>query len=192
MGRPAVFLDRDGTLNVESGYVHRWEDWEWIHGAIDAITRLNRMGLLVVVVSNQAGVARGYYDEAAIQRLHDAANRDLAHYGARIDAYYYCPHHPEHGEIRDCACRKPAPGLLIQAAHDLDIDLARSWLVGDKATDIEAGIAAGVSPILVETGYGEKERMLIIKRNVMCVRDLLSAVACIASGFGRRTMNKDG
>lgn len=178
MGRSAVFLDRDGTLNVESGYVHRWEDWEWIPGAIDAITRLNRMGLLVVVVSNQAGVARGYYDEAAIQRLHDAANRDLAHYGARIDAYYYCPHHPECGEIRNCACRKPAPGLLIQAAHDLDIDLARSWLVGDKATDIEAGIAAGVSPILVETGYGEKERMLV-KGKVTCVRDLLCAVACI-------------
>lgn len=141
---------------------------------------LNRMGLVVIVVSNQAGVARGYYDEAAIQQLHDVVNRDLANYGARIDAYYYCPHHPEHGEIRECLCRKPAPGLLIQAAHDLDIDLAQSWLVGDKATDIEAGIAAGVRPILVETGYGKNE-ITLVKGSVTCVSDLRSAVACIAT-----------
>ena len=180
MGRPAVFLDRDGTLNVESGYVHRWENWEWIPGAIDAIAMLNRMELIVIVVSNQAGVARGYYDETAIQRLHNAVDRDLANFGARIDAYYYCPHHPEHGEIRECPCRKPAAGLLIQAAHDLDIDLARSWLVGDKATDIEAGIAAGVSPILVESGYGKNERTLV-KGNVTCVTDLRSAAVYIAT-----------
>ena len=158
MSRPAVFIDRDGTLNVEKNYLHKWQDWEWIPGAVDAIKRLNAAGYLVIVSSNQAGIARGYYTEADVLTLHQHVDDDLKGQGGRIDAYYYCPHHPEHGEVRDCECRKPEPGMLLQAAREHDIDLLHSFMIGDKASDIEAGLAVGATPILVLTGYGEKER----------------------------------
>lgn len=158
MSKPAVFIDRDGTLNVEKNYLHKWQDWEWIPGAVESIRRLNASGYLVIVTSNQAGIARGMYREADVQSLHEQVDADLQRAGARIDAYYFCPHHPEHGEIRDCACRKPEPGMLLQAASEFDIDLTRSFIVGDKASDVEAGLNAGVTPILVLTGYGESER----------------------------------
>lgn len=186
INRPAVFLDRDGTINVESGYVHRWEDWKWIPGAIEAIAKLNHLGFLVIVVSNQAGMARGYYNEAAVHRLHDAVDADLARYGSRIDAYYFCPHHPEFGLVRECNCRKPKPGLIYQAMCDFNIDLARSWLVGDKATDVEAGVAAGVRSILVETGYGKSEESLVNGR-VVREKDLPSAVRRIEFEFNRES-----
>jgi len=158
MARPAVFLDRDGTLNVEKEYLHRWEDWEWIPGAIDAIRRLNEAGYLVIVTTNQSGVARGYYAEADVERLHRQVDEDLAHHGAHIDAYYYCPHHPQYGEIRDCDCRKPEPGMLLAAAREHDIDLEHSFMIGDKAADVEAALAVGATPILVLTGYGVEEQ----------------------------------
>lgn len=152
---PAVFLDRDGTLNVEKNYLHRIEDWEWIPGAVEAIRRLNAAGYTVVVVTNQAGIARGLYGEAEVAALHDFVYRDLARRGARVDAFYHCPHHPDHGSA--CDCRKPAPGMILQAAAELGLDLGRSWLVGDKVSDVEAARAAGVRPILVRTGYGASE-----------------------------------
>ena len=155
--RRAVFLDRDGTINIEKTYLYRPEDWEWIPGAREAIKRFNNAGYLVVVVSNQAGVARGMYSEDDIFRLHAFVDRDLALVGARIDAYYFCPHHPEYGANRDCVCRKPKPGMLLQASDELAIDLSRSYLVGDKLTDVCAGLAAGVKPFLVKTGYGASE-----------------------------------
>jgi len=157
MSRPAVFLDRDGTLNVEKGYVHRYSEWVWIPGAIEAIRRVNDAGYLAIVVSNQAGVARGLYTEAHIAVLHAQVAADAVQSGARIDAFYYCPHHPQFGTVRDCACRKPGPGMILQAQREHAIDLARSFMIGDKMSDIEAGRAAGVKSLLVSSGYGAGE-----------------------------------
>jgi D-glycero-D-manno-heptose 1,7-bisphosphate phosphatase len=157
MGQAAVFLDRDGTINVDKGYVHKIEDWEWLPGAAEAIRSINRLALPVIVVTNQAGIARGYYDEAAVHALHARVDSDLAKQGARIDAYYYCPHHPEYGSSRDCQCRKPRPGMLLQARDQLGLDLERSFMVGDKMSDMQAARAAGTYPIMVRTGYGLRE-----------------------------------
>lgn len=184
MARPAVFLDRDGTLNVDKGYVYRIEDWEWIPGAIDAIASLNKAGFLVIIITNQAGIARGYYDEKDMHELHTRVNERLKEHGATIDGFYYCPHHPEFGEVRECDCRKPMPGMIDQARKDFDIDLARSWLVGDKAGDIQAGLAAGVKTILVLTGYGKAERALL-GADIDCAENIVKASACIISHFNQ-------
>lgn len=185
MGRPAVFLDRDGTINVEKEYLHRVEDWEWIPGAIEAIRLINRMGYLAVVVTNQAGIARGYYDEAVVHALHRQVDAWLAEQDAWIDAYYICPHHPQYGEIRNCRCRKPAPGMLQVAQRDLNIDLAQSWLVGDKLSDIEAAQSVGVTPILVETGYGMKE-LESLDSDIEYSADILGAVRKIKEHYRQR------
>ena len=154
---PAVFLDRDGTINVEKEYVHRIKDWEWIEGAPEAIREFNEAGFKVVVVSNQAGIARGMYRPADVENLHAFVCGELQKVGATIDAFYYCPHHPEYGEERSCRCRKPAPGMLLRAAADMSIDLSRSWMIGDKLIDVEAGHAANLATILVLTGHGARE-----------------------------------
>ena len=174
MPKAAVFLDRDGTLNVDKGYVHRIEDWEWIPGAIDAIAALKKAGFLVIIITNQAGLARGYYDEADMTNLHAMINEELKEHGAKIDGFYHCPHHPEFGSILECECRKPMPGMINQASQDFDIDLGRSWLVGDKASDIQAGLSAGIKSILVLTGYGNKERALLAD-DANCVTDIAAA-----------------
>jgi len=161
MSRPAVFLDRDGTLNAEKNYLHRIEDWEWLSGVIEAISIINQMGYLAIVVTNQAGIARGYYSEDEVRKLHRQVDKILAGEGSWIDAYYYCPHHPNYGNDQNCNCRKPKPGMLLQATADFNIDLDKSFMIGDKALDIFAGISAGVTPILVATGYGLHESELV-------------------------------
>ncbi len=178
--RKAVFLDRDGTLNVDKGYVHRVEEWEWIPGAIDALCALKQAGFLLVVVTNQAGIARGYYDKNDMAVLHAAINEELQQHGAMIDGFYYCPHHPEFGEVLECECRKPMPGMILQAQQDFGIDLACSWLVGDKVSDTQAGVAAGVRSILVQTGYGSIERTLLGAADI-CVADIAAASRYIIS-----------
>ncbi len=155
----AVFLDRDGTINVEKDYLYRIEDFEFIPGAPESIRRLNQAGLLVIVVSNQSGVARGFFSVAQVEQLHNHIQKELQKYGAWIDAFYICPHHPSQGEgefTRECSCRKGEPGMLLQAADDFGICLADSYMVGDKVADIEAGRNAGCQPLLVLTGYGAK------------------------------------
>jgi D-glycero-D-manno-heptose 1,7-bisphosphate phosphatase len=156
--RACVFIDRDGTLNVEKKYLHKYADWEWIPGSVKMLKTLHEAGFLNIVITNQAGVARGYYDTAAIKTLHAQVDEELLGTGAVIDAYYFCPHHPQYGEERNCSCRKPAPGMLLTAKEQWNISMARSWMIGDKISDIEAGLAAGVRCILVATGYGEEER----------------------------------
>lgn len=148
--RPAVFLDRDGTLNADRGYVCRPEDIRWLPGVAAALARLRWAGYLLIVVTNQSGIARGYYDEQTMQALHDWMGADLRAQGAHIDAFYHCPHHPDISGA--CPCRKPAPGLLLRAAEDWFIDLGHSWMVGDKMSDVVAGRAAGCTPILLDTG----------------------------------------
>ena len=145
----AVFLDRDGVLNHDSGYVHDYRDWIWLPGARSAVARLNRSGYLVLVVTNQSGVARGLFPRQAVDALHEAVQRDLAGDGAWIDGWYVCPHHPDFGTRRHCTCRKPAPGLLRRAAEAFGIDLAASFLVGDRERDIRAARAVGVTPYLL-------------------------------------------
>lgn len=155
--RPAVFLDRDGTIIQEKQYLAHPEQVQLLPGTGAAIRHLNTAGRPVVIVTNQAGVAKGFFPEGRITEVHARITEQLAAEGAWIDAYYHCPHHP-HGRIDayriDCDCRKPRPGLLRMAAHDHGLDLSRSWMIGDKRSDLEAGAAAGCRTILVRTGYG--------------------------------------
>ena len=147
--RPAVFLDRDGTLNADLGFVSRLEDVRWLPGVAAALARLRWAGYLLIVVTNQSGIARGYYDEQTMQALHEWMDADLRAQGAHIDAFYHCPHHPDLNGA--CTCRKPSPGMLLRAADDWFIDLERSWMIGDKMRDVIAGRAAGCTPILLTT-----------------------------------------
>lgn len=151
--KPAVFLDRDGTINEEMGYINHLSRFQLLPASIPAIARLNQAGLLVVVATNQSGVARGYFPASLIDQVHDLMGRLLAAQGAFVDAIYVCQHGPEAG----CACRKPKPGLLYQAAQDLDIDLTRSYVVGDRFNDVQLAANVGAQGILVLTGYGRGE-----------------------------------
>ncbi len=177
---PAVFLDRDGTINIEKHYLYRIEDFELLPGAGEGIALLTQSGYRVVVISNQSGIGRGYNTEADVHRLHHYLDQLLKPFGAQIDAYYFCPHHPAHGQDeyqQECACRKPLPGMILQAATDLNIDLAQSFMVGDKLVDIEAGHAAGCRTLLVRTGYGAGIEQQ--NPNVQICDDLLAAAICI-------------
>ncbi len=179
--RPAIFLDRDGTINVEVNYLHRPDDLRLIPGVPEAIARLNCAGWFVVVVTNQAGIARGYYDADALHALHAHIDMALAAHGAHVDAWLFCPHHPDYSGV--CECRKPAPGMLLQAAQRYDLDLAQSWLVGDSQGDLGAGAAAGCRTILVRSGYGVSVEQSIergeIGRPFAVVDALPQAVATI-------------
>jgi D-glycero-D-manno-heptose 1,7-bisphosphate phosphatase len=155
--RPAVFLDRDGTLIEEVNYLAHPDQVRLLPGAAEAVARLNGLGIPVVVVTNQAGVARGYFPASRVAEVHARLDALLRADGARIDGYYVCPHHPTAGVGAyriDCACRKPSPGLLRRAAAELGLDLGRSCMIGDKGSDLEAGARAGCRPVLVRTGYG--------------------------------------
>lgn len=156
--RRAVFLDRDGTVIEERGYLGRLDLISPFPYAAEAIVRLREAGYLVIVVTNQAGVARGYFTEAFVREAHRHLDSLLAPHGAAPDAYYYCPHHPEgvvEGYRTACRCRKPAPGMVEQAARDWEVDVARSFVVGDKWLDVGLANQAGARGILVRTGYGE-------------------------------------
>jgi D-glycero-D-manno-heptose 1,7-bisphosphate phosphatase len=156
----AVFLDRDGTINEEVNYLSDPSLLKLTQGAAKAIHLLNSHNVPVIVVTNQSGIARDYFTEAQMHLVHHALDLILAADNAKIDAYYFCPHHPIAG-IGDykmtCSCRKPEPGMLHQAAQDLFLDLSKSYLIGDKLTDIKAGNLAGCQTVLVETGYGSEE-----------------------------------
>ncbi|MCI8863878.1 MAG: HAD family hydrolase [Lachnospiraceae bacterium] len=161
-----IFLDRDGTLNEEVNYLYRKEDLRILEGVPGAIRKLKARGFKIVVVTNQAGVARGYYKEEDVKKLHSYMNELLAASQGAIDHFFYCPHHPYHGigayKCR-CHCRKPETGLLEMAEQYYNVDKERSWMVGDKWTDIQAGIRYGVRTALVGTGYGaevHREQML--------------------------------
>jgi D-glycero-D-manno-heptose 1,7-bisphosphate phosphatase len=153
--RPALFLDRDGVINVDRGYVSRIEDFEWIEGAAEAIAAFNRQGWWVFVVTNQSGVAHGLYTEADMEALHAWMQAELEQLGARIDRIYHCPFH-EQGSIKrykkESYDRKPRPGMLIRAMTDYPVVRERSFLIGDKQADLEAAKAAGVEGFLFTGG----------------------------------------
>jgi D-glycero-D-manno-heptose 1,7-bisphosphate phosphatase len=145
--RRAAFLDRDGVLNVDHGYVFRPQDFEWLPGAVDALRLLQQAGYALVVVTNQSGVARGFYTLTDVEKLHAHLRAELLAQGVRLAAIYACPHHPD-GVVPayrvQCNCRKPMPGMIEQAAREHGLDLAASCLFGDKLSDVEAGRRAGV------------------------------------------------
>ena len=172
----AVFLDRDGTLNTDFGYVYKWEDWEWIDNAIAGIRRINKLGLSVIIVSNQSGVARGYYSNRQVQILHMRMVEDLKKSGARIDAVLWCPHHED--ITGPCECRKPGDQMIRRAASRLNIRLADSWMIGDKKSDIDAGLRAGTRTILISGEYTNQEHDDLIEDCIHC-SDLYGAVMAI-------------
>jgi D-glycero-D-manno-heptose 1,7-bisphosphate phosphatase len=158
--RSAVFIDRDGTLTEEVGYVNHPSRLRLLPRSAEAIRRLNAAGVAAVVVTNQAGIARGYFSEDVLHAVNDAMVAQLARAGARLDGVFVCPHHPTEGRPpwrAVCECRKPRPGLLLRAARELGLDLGASTMVGDKASDLVPGRAVGARAVLVLTGYGRGE-----------------------------------
>ncbi len=157
MMRPVVFLDRDGTINPDKGYMNHPDLMELYPGAADAIRRMQEAGLAVVITTNQAGIAKGFLTEDTLAHIHARLGELLAVEGVRLDGLYYCPHSPADGNPpyrQECDCRKPATGMAEKAAADLGLDLSRSYVVGDKRTDVEFGRNVGAATVLVLTGYG--------------------------------------
>ena len=153
--KPAAFLDRDGVLIEDTHYPSQPDHARWIPGALEAVRLLNDSGYFVFVVTNQSGVARGLYGEGAVRKMHGWIAAEAVKAGARIDAFYYCPHLPEakvEAYRRECECRKPKPGMMLQAMSEFPVDRARSFLIGDKAIDVEAAHAAGISGYLFAGG----------------------------------------
>ncbi|MCX7708733.1 MAG: HAD family hydrolase [Clostridia bacterium] len=148
-----MILDRDGTINIEKNYLFRIEEFEFIAGVPETIRSLNKSGFKVIVITNQSGIARGYFTEDEVRKLHGYINQELGKYAAHIDAFYVCPHHPDEG----CECRKPNTKLYTAALKEWEIDTARSYMVGDKTTDLTPGKQLGMKTILVETGYGKQQ-----------------------------------
>ena len=155
--KPAVFLDRDGTINEQMGYINHLSRFQMLPGAVAAIKKLNNENISVVVVTNQSGLARGYFPETVLSEVHQKMEKELVEGGAHVDGIYICPHHPEAKEEKfrqKCHCRKPQKGLFLQAAQDLQIDLSRSYVVGDRWSDLKAAARCMAKGILVLTGYG--------------------------------------
>ena len=175
--QPAIFLDRDGVIIEDSHYVSSTQEVRLIPGSADAIAALNAAGWVVVVVTNQSGVARGMFTTETVEAVHTHIAELLAERGAKIDAFYYCPHHTD-GEVEafrgDCACRKPKPGMLLRAAEELWLDLSRSWIVGDRPTDLQAGAAVGCQTVLVRTGYGAEVDAGVLDREKLKLRAVVA------------------
>jgi len=182
--KKAIFLDRDGTLNVDVGYLHQLKDLELYPWTVDALRLLKRAGYALVIVTNQSGLAQGLIDPGFVEICHDEMRRRLQAGGADLDALYYCPHHPR-GSVAalsvDCRCRKPLPGMIEDAVRDHGIDPAASWVIGDKWLDVNLGHAAGARSILVRTGWGaEHEQKRPAGQRVEAVCDnLMHAVSVI-------------
>jgi D-glycero-D-manno-heptose 1,7-bisphosphate phosphatase len=186
--RRAVFIDRDGTISEEIGYVNHPSRYRVFAYSAEAVRLLNEAGWLAILVTNQAGVARGYFTEELIGEVHEVLKRELSERGAQLDAIYYCAHHPSVGESPyrfDCDCRKPKPGLIRRAAADFDIDLKQSWMVGDRYSDIELARNAEVHPAFVLSGYGrgewEYQRATWKHDPELVAEDLLEAVKKIVT-----------
>ena len=175
MKKPAIFLDRDGVINRDRpDYVKSWAEFEFLPGVLEALRQLAATPYAIVVVTNQSAIGKGLVSQAAVDGIHNQMLAAVDEAGGRIDALYYCPHHPQAG----CDCRKPRPGLLMQAAGDLGLDLSQSWLIGDSLRDLQCAVAAGVRPILVRTGHGEMCLRIVKVEQIFefAFTDLLEAV----------------
>lgn len=156
--KKVIFLDRDGTINIEKSYLHKWEDFEFEKNAIEGLQELKKLGYEFIVVTNQSGIGRGYYTEEDLIKLNTQMMNKLKEYGIEILECYYCPHHLEKGIGKykvDCSCRKPNPGMLLNGIEKYKVDIKNSYMIGDKKSDLEAGEKAGLKSILVLTGYGK-------------------------------------
>jgi len=183
MSRKAIFLDRDGTLNEEVNYLGKVEDFAWLPRAAEAVRLLNEAGWVVVLITNQSGIGRGYYAEQDVAAIHERIESDLAQAGARLDAIYYCPHRPDEG----CVCRKPQPHLFQKAAQELGLDLSASYAIGDKLSDLEPGKQLGCRTILLLTGHGPEHLKLAREQGFQPDRvaeDLYRAVEWISQHEG--------
>ncbi|MFC2143091.1 D-glycero-beta-D-manno-heptose 1,7-bisphosphate 7-phosphatase [Candidatus Aenigmatarchaeota archaeon] len=183
----AVFLDRDGVINEDRGFINTIDDIILYENSGKAIKMLNDSGFLVIIITNQPVIARGEITEKGLNEIHEKMKNMLAKDGAKIDKIYYCPHHPDKGfpgerpEYKiECNCRKPKTGMVEQAVKDFDIDVASSFFVGDKTTDIKAGKDAGCKTILVKTGIGGKDNVFDITPDYVC-NDILDAVKTVVS-----------
>ncbi len=186
-----VFIDRDGTISEEVGYINHLSRFQIYPWSPQAIRNLNHRGLKVIVVTNQAGVARGYFTEDLVIQVHEKLRHELAESGAQLDAIYYCPHHPSVGDPpyrQDCNCRKPKPGMLYRAAQELNVNLARSFMVGDRYGDIELAHSVGAHSIFVLSGYGlgeyEQQRHNWKVQPEWVVKDLLEAARIVLDSVG--------
>lgn len=178
--RPAVFIDRDGTLIEEVNFLSRVEDLRLFSFTAEAISRLKDAGFLVIVITNQSGIGRGIFEAAAMHAIHDEIQVKLPD---GIDGFYHCPHKPD----EECTCRKPNLGMIEAACADFDIDLGRSWMVGDKRIDVEAGFNAGIGTALVLTGYGSKQITELERRPDIIAENLLGAVSEILARSAKQT-----
>ncbi len=175
----AVFLDRDGTIIEDVGYLNNPENIKFIPGSISAIKKLNEAGYKIVIITNQAGVARGLIREDILQTIDKTINKHILSNGAHIDAIYYCPHHPEHGVYpykQDCECRKPNPGMLKKAASDLELDMKNSFVIGDKWSDVEVGKNMELKTALVLTGKGKNQKEKLTAKPDFIAKNLAEAV----------------
>ncbi|HET9480209.1 MAG TPA: D-glycero-beta-D-manno-heptose 1,7-bisphosphate 7-phosphatase [Candidatus Polarisedimenticolia bacterium] len=186
MSRRAIFMDRDGTVSDEVGYINHIDRYRLLPKSAEAIRRINETEFMSFVITNQSGVARGLFDEALLHEVHATLTRWLAEAGARLDGIYYCPHHPKEGQAplrQECDCRKPRPGLLRRAAREHGVDLASSYMIGDTVLDIEAAKNVGATGVLVLTGYGKGDlRFRMQQRGLQpayVAADLLEAVGWI-------------
>ena len=191
MKRGAIIMDRDGTISEEVGYVNHLSRWRLLPRSLEAIRLVNQAGLLAIVTTNQSGVARGYFSQDLVEAVHGRLRLLAGESAARLDAIYYCPHHPSEGTPpwrTACDCRKPKPGMILRAAREHDIDLESSFVVGDSVVDIDAGHAAGVPGVLVLTGYGrglvEHQKDRFRTPPVHTAEDLLAAVRWILERRG--------
>ncbi|MHA4988244.1 D-glycero-beta-D-manno-heptose 1,7-bisphosphate 7-phosphatase [Cetobacterium somerae] len=179
--RKVIFLDRDGTINVEKSYLYKWKDFEFEKNAIEGLKELKNLGYEFIVVTNQSGIGRGYYTEEDLVTLNNQMTEKLKEFGIEILECFYCPHHPEKGIGKykvDCNCRKPNPGMLLEGIKKYDVDIENSFMIGDKKGDLEAGKKAGLKSILVLTGYGKKIEEEV-KGNYLIAKDLLEVVTIL-------------
>ena len=190
--RPALFLDRDGVVNVDHGYVHKADNIEFVDGIFELVQLAHGNGFAVVIVTNQAGIARGYYTEQCFQSLSHWMMDCFAEAGAPIDAIYHCPHHPTEGlgaNKQDCQCRKPRPGLILQAMADLSIDIPYSILIGDKPSDLVAGQRAGVPHLFLLNDQQLPTQSLELPNSAIDIRHLLDpAVLDLLHAYSRSTL----
>ena len=179
--RKAVFMDRDGTVSEEIGYMVDPRLYKLFPWTGPAIQKINASGMKAVLITNQSGVGRGYFPETLVHEVHDILRAELGRYNASLDAIYFCPHHPE----SECDCRKPRPGLLLKARQELGVELSQSYMIGDKYLDIETAYAVGARSILVMTGYGREEHEKYKnspQQPHFIAENLLEAVESIISG----------
>ncbi len=161
MKNKAIFLDRDGTINIDKGYLYKKEEFEFLDKAIEGLKILTDLGYILIVVTNQSGIARGYYTEEQLEDLNNYMAEELKKHGVEIKKSYYCPHHAEKGLGKykvECNCRKPNPGMVLEGIKEFNVDVENSYIVGDKLSDAEAGIRAGIKGVIVQTGLEVVEK----------------------------------